>query len=77
MENDPDQTIKPIGHTKLCEKCNVNVVPIAWDAHLKSEKDLSGEPDKSRKVCKKCNIEVRRGSWKRHLRVKKHLKLRS
>ena len=54
MENDPDQTIKPLGHTKLCEKCNVQVRSSGWVAHLKNE----GNPNKSRKVCEICNIEM-------------------
>jgi hypothetical protein len=72
-ENDHDQTAKPIRHTKLCEKCNVNVRPTAWDAHLKGESHLSNKPDKSRILCKICNIEMRSNNWPTHLKSKSHL----
>ena len=65
--------MKPFRHTRLCEKCNGQVGSNACEAHLKSEKHLLGEPDKSRKVCEKCNIEVGRQSWYEHLKRKKHL----
>ncbi len=58
LENDPDQTTKFFGYTKLCKKCNVHVRSTGWEAHLKSKTHLLGEPDKSIKVCKKCNIET-------------------
>ena len=72
-ENDPDQTTKPFGHTKLCEKCNVKINRCGWNAHLKSKKNFVGEPNKSRKVCEKCNLEVNRYSWKAHLTSKSQL----
>jgi hypothetical protein len=72
MENDPNQTIKPLGHTRLCEVCNVNVNRGGWDFHIKSERHLTGIPDKTKKVCKICNLEVT--YYNSHLRSKSHLR---
>jgi hypothetical protein len=46
----------------------------AWDAHIKSKRYLSNEPDKSRKVCEICNIEVIAYDWSKHLKTEYHLK---
>jgi hypothetical protein len=73
LKNDPDQTAKPFGHTKLCEKCNVQVTHNAWGAHLKGETHLTNKPYKLRKLCEKCNIEMATKNWPQHLRSKTHL----
>jgi len=68
MKNDPDQTVNPIRRIKLCEKCNVQVRPTGWDAHINSKKHLTGEPDPTRKACEICNIEVRSNNYNHHFK---------
>jgi hypothetical protein len=74
LENDPDQTAKPFGHTRLCEKCNVKVVRGAWDARLKSERHLTNhevEPGKFKKLCEICNLEINAHRWTTYKVVRK------
>ena len=75
LKNSPDEIIEPPKSvnrnilTRLCEKCNVEIVFIyrnAWINHL------SNEPDECRKPCKICNLEVSRRCWSYHLKSKTH-----
>jgi len=70
MKNDSDQTTNSTEYTKLCEKCNVQVRLICCDAHIKSRKHLTGQPDTSRKVCEICDIEINPTAWGMHIRSK-------